>query len=126
MHSTSSTEKGFCDYVTETNLIGTYVWPETVVNAPPVTMNCTHNTVLLMNGTNCLKLGQGESPAAVASRSCGGAHLWNPTVGPGCVTTVTYNFRLIGDPDCGAVSKDDTLVFRLLMATSILPYTSNN
>ena len=104
----------------ETNPIGTYTWPETAVNASTVTTNCTYNTLLLMNGTNCLKMGQGESPYAVASHSCGGAHLWNPTVGPGCVTTVTYNFRLIGDPDCGAVSKGDTCVVWLLIATVIL------
>ena len=103
----------------ETNPIGTYTWPETAVNAPTVTTNCTYNTLLLMNGTNCLKMGQGESPYAVASRSCGGAHLWNPTVGPGCVTTVTYNFRLIGDPDCGAVSQGDVPFVRLLISTTI-------
>ena len=107
----SSTESGFCDYMNETNPIGTYTWPETAVNAPPVTTNCTYNTLLLMNGTNCLKMGQGESPYAVASRSCGGAHLWSLTVGPGCVTMVTYNFRLIGDPECGAVSKWSLLLF---------------
>ena len=120
VHSTSSIESGFCDYTNETNAIGTYVWPETAVNAPPVTMNCTNNAPLLKKGDKCLKVGQGESPSAVASRSCGGAHLWNTTVGPGCVTTVTYSFRLIGDRDCGAVRKGETLVVRLLIAIAIL------
>ena len=112
VHSTSSIESGFCDYTNETNAIGTYVWPETAVNAPPVTMNCTNNAPLLKKGDKCLKEGQGESRDAVASRSCGGVYSWSPTVGPKCVTTVTYDFRLTGDPDCGAVSKGDVPVVR--------------
>ena len=73
-----------------------------------VNMSCTYNPILKANGTNCLK--QGESPTAIATRVCGGAHLWNPTVGPGCVTTITYNFRIIGDPNCGAVRNDMALL----------------
>eukprot|EP00731_Ephydatia_muelleri_P031794 Em0023g301a len=124
--SVNKSESGFCDYMNETNPIGTYTWPETAVNAPTVTTNCTYNTLLLMNGTNCLKMGQGESPYAVASRSCGGAHLWNPTVGPGCVTTVTYNFRLIGDPDCGAQLTAGSVVQAVNQLTSIITSSNTN
>eukprot|EP00731_Ephydatia_muelleri_P031789 Em0023g296a len=124
--SVNKSESGFCDYMNETNPIGTYTWPETAVNAPTVTTNCTYNTLLLMNGTNCLKMGQGESPYAVASRSCGGAHLWNPTVGPGCVTTVTYNFRLIGDPDCGAQLTAGSVVQAVNQLTSIVTSSNTN
>eukprot|EP00731_Ephydatia_muelleri_P035718 Em0151g10a len=124
--SVNKSESGFCDYMNETNPIGTYTWPETAVNAPPVTTNCTYNTLLLMNGTNCLKMGQGESPYAVASRSCGGAHLWSLTVGPGCVTTVTYNFRLIGDPDCGAQLTAGSVVQTVSQLTNIVTSSNTN
>ena len=97
-------ESGFCDYTNDVTLFGTYVWPETEVNPAPVTLNCTYNRVLYQNGTNCLK--QSESPDAVATRICSGVRLWDLAVGPGCITTVTFNFRTVGDPDCGAVSEE--------------------
>eukprot|EP00731_Ephydatia_muelleri_P031717 Em0023g224a len=124
--SVNKSESGFCDYMNETNPIGTYTWPETAVNASTVTTNCTYNTLLLMNGTNCLKMGQGESPYAVASRSCGGAQLWSLTVGPGCVTTVTYNFRLIGDPECGAQLTAGSVVQAVNQLTSIITSSNTN